>query len=192
MPEGKIFESHEHYPKRVFIEVGTYSLPIPWQGSRKFEESETYIGIDVNPENLEHAQELSKLNFPGSKNLHFIRADGVNLPLPDKSVDEIFFGNVFGDNLFPSAKDKLIEEAKRVLKGTGRIIVKETNTPLPLEEFRDLLQKHGLYVEKGVTAHSLEWVEVVELFENIATNPKNIESAKKIDAFVAFVRPIPK
>lgn len=190
--EGKTRETREQLPKRVFIEVGTYSLPIPWHGSRKFGENETYIGIDRNRENVEHAEELSKLNFPDAKNLYFIQADAAKLPLGDATADEVFLGNVLGDNsIMPTAKDKFIEEIKRVLKESGKIIIKETNTPAPLKYLRDLLRKHGLYVEKGVTAQSTEWPAIISQYESSATQPQNIESARTLEAYVAFVKRLP-
>ena len=96
-------ESLEKHPRKVFIEIGTNSSPATFMGNKDFKEN-TYIGIDINYDNSLRAKEATEITTEeNDENLHFINADAEKLPIADSSVDELYFGNVFGD---PSIKTK--------------------------------------------------------------------------------------
>lgn len=64
--------------------------------------------------------------------IHAILADGRQLPFNDDSVDELVMRRVMGDDMLPEIdRLKLLEEAGRVVKPTGRIAIVEATEPGP-------------------------------------------------------------
>lgn len=170
--------------KKVFIEIGTNQLPVPWFGKRKFGEDEIYVGIEKARDDIYTARENVRDVVEKDQNIHFIQAYAEKLPLQDASADEIFLGNVLGDpSISSEKKDAFIEESKRALKKGGIIIIKETNTPPTLKWINDFLKKHGLRVEQGATPESPEWKDLVLPYE------RTVRVADP-DSFIVFVEPI--
>lgn len=78
------------------------------------------IGVDMTPEMVEKAKENARKG--DYKNVEFRLGEIENLPVEDDSVDVIISNCVI--NLFPDKK-KVFEEANRVMKHGGRIMVSD-------------------------------------------------------------------
>ena len=64
--------------------------------------------------------------------IHALLADGQQLPFSDDSVDELVMRRVMGDDMLSEMdRLKLLEEAGRVVKPTGRIAIVEATEPGP-------------------------------------------------------------
>lgn len=183
----KIKENKETAPKKVFIELGTHDYPVSWAGTKKFGENEIYVGVDIDAEALKEDKRRTMRDDEENGNIHFIHANARNLPLADRIADEVFLGNVLGAPYVTDLnKDKFIEEAKRILKPGGRIIIKETNTPTDLRYLDTLIRRHELAVEKGATPKSPEWAELIEPYDKAETKSKWSEP------YIVFLKPVEK
>ena len=179
--EKQFGESDERVPKRVFVEVGTNIIPVPFIGGKSFEH-DTYIGVDVKEENARKARENSDHRFASeTKNIFFLNADAKKLPLADDSVDELYMGNLIGDpGVTQKEKEIFFKEASRVLKNEGRLVVKETNTPYPVvpdpseqvfinQSLEELIKKSDFVVEKFVNSADPEWPSVAAPYDRVTT-----------------------
>lgn len=156
-------------PKRVFVEIGTRDFPISWVGNKKFGKNDIYAGLDLNESHLREGRENTDSADKLQKNIYFIRADAATLPFENETTDEIFFGNVFGDpSISIQKKETFLEEAKRILKNGGNIIIKETNTPFPENSMIKLAEKHGIAIKKMVRKSSPDWKEEVDKYDKVA------------------------
>ena len=179
-------QNKEQFPnlKKVFIELGSGDIPVSWIGKKKFRENKIYIGIDINPEDLNAARDMTAEKRKENKNVYFVRSDILELPVGNRSADEVFLGNVVGDPSIKNwEKDKFIEEAKRILKPGGRIIIKETNAPADLRYLDKLIKRHGLAVEKGATPKDPTWTKLIEPYSEIEAKSKWSES------YIVFLKP---
>jgi ubiquinone/menaquinone biosynthesis C-methylase UbiE len=182
--------------KKVFVEIGTSYSPITVRGNRVFGKDELYIGLDIDPRNIENAKKATE-NIGGQENKNFITADASSLPLTDGSAQEIFIGNVFGDPRIPlTTKEKFLSEAKRVLSEEGKIIILETTTPANFLELKTILNKEGFKLEKvirpdvghkidGYKKEDLEWEQSVAPFKIKMTNYSSSH-------FLLYVKKIPE
>jgi ubiquinone/menaquinone biosynthesis C-methylase UbiE len=78
------------------------------------------IGVDMVPEMLEKARKNCKVY--GYENVEFKAGEIENLPVEDESVDIVISNCVI--NLSPD-KDKVFDEAYRVLKSGGKMFVSD-------------------------------------------------------------------
>lgn len=171
--------------KKVFIELGSGNAPVSWAGKKEFDENEIYVGIDRASADLLEAKERMEEVGAENKNIHFVQTNIKTLPLKNHSADEVFLGNVLGDPSIKDAeKDKFIEEAKRVLKENGRIVIKETYTPPDYKYLKDFIKKHGLSVEKGADINNPEWKELVEPYD------KTSAKSKWSGSYIVYLKPI--
>jgi len=189
MEEFKGEKEKELSAKRVFIEIGTGELPVTRIGNRKFNDEEMYIGIDLNPAAVQRARSHTQTQgvTPEAKNLYFLQANAEKLPVKDKSASEVFLGNVLGDpSILDAEKDKFIEETKRILKKDGVIIIKETNTPAPIEYLKNLINKHNLVEERWFGSELPGWRQNIELYDWNAVAEKNKKFHK--DSYLAVLK----
>ncbi len=161
-------ESQEKQPLHVFVEVGTNQLPVTFMGEKRFGgENDMYIGIDVKKKDVVMAKQVHEFG-PKGQHATFVQASAEQLPLKDESAEEMFFGNVFGDpSIDTGAMSTFLSEAERVLKQGGQLIIKETNTPIDIEELRNLLSWHHFREERVITTEDKNWKEELRPYEKI-------------------------
>lgn len=167
--ENTKVESQEKQPLHVFVEVGTHQLPVTFIGNKRFDdENDMYIGIDVEKSKVVEARQMHEF---GSKEQRatFVQASAEQLPLKNESAEEMFFGNVFGDpSIYMAEKEKFLNEAERVLKQDGQLIIKETNTPLDIKKMRELLVGRPFREECVLTPEDKNWEEELQTYQRIS------------------------
>ncbi len=152
-------EEEASLPQKVYVEVGSGLAPVPLLWPNKIRENDIYLGVDADQRALEFGRKRMrtennldnrKRNKPKNhSNLYFMAAEAEHLPLQDESVDEIFFGNIFGLLQFSQYAKILpiLAEAYRVLKKDGTLVVNENNTPIDSFDMSGLLEQAKFRVE---------------------------------------------
>lgn len=79
-------------------------------------DKDNYFGVDILPEYIEHAKKSCKGNFQ--------IMDAADLKFPNEHFDRVLIMAVL-HHLNDESADKVIEEAKRVLKSNGQILIME-------------------------------------------------------------------
>jgi len=138
-------------------------------------------GLDMTDEMLALANENKRK--AGAENVEFLRGEIENIPLPDNAVDVIISNcviNLSGD------KQKVIEEAFRVLKPGGRFAVSDVVVRGEVPE----AVKHNMELWVGCVAGALEEKEYERLlgsagFESIDIEPTRIYRIEDAEAFLA-------
>jgi len=138
-------------------------------------------GLDMTDEMLALANENKRK--AGAQNVEFLKGEIENIPLPDNTVDVIISNcviNLSGD------KQRVIEEAFRVLKPGGRFAVSDVvvRGEMPAEVKRNM----ELWI--GCVAGALEEREYTRLlsaagFTNVDIEPTRVYRAEDAAAFLA-------
>lgn len=183
----------ERQPKRVFVEVGTDVNPIPSIGEKQFGDNDIYIGLDISREKAIRASKMpleseiqEGVRHPERrKNIFFMAADAKQLPLEDESVDEFYFGNIFSDpKIIPFELgigsqeagrriDGFLQEAKRVLKSTGKIIIKENSVPKDIRFVHGALSRNGFRLSKFTDRGGRNWSQETAPYDKNSLNAQN-------------------
>lgn len=137
-------------------------------------------GLDMTDEMLALARENQKK--AGVENVEFLKGEIENIPLPDNSVDVIISNCVIN---LSADKDRVLQEAFRVLKPGGRFAVSDvvTRGEIPPEIRKNVL----MWV--GCIAGALDEEEYRQKlasagFEDIAVEPTRIFSARDALSFL--------
>ncbi|MBM3132509.1 MAG: arsenite methyltransferase, partial [Chloroflexi bacterium] len=127
------------------------------------------IGVDMTPEMLSKARETAARN--GYANVEFRLGEIEHLPVADSSVDVILSNCVI--NLSPD-KERVFEEAFRVLKPGGRLAIMDMVSIAPLP--RELASDPTLYcgcIGGAALIADLEHMLKEAGFEHIRIKPKD-------------------
>lgn len=117
---------------------------------RKKEPRSFLFGVDINKDSIARAKKkLKKLTFD---NLKFLTCDGKNLPFEDNYFNFVLISLLLHENKKEDAF-LVINEATRVLKNNGYLILADFNAPL-LKNF------------SGVTIRMIEFLVGRENFKN--------------------------
>jgi demethylmenaquinone methyltransferase/2-methoxy-6-polyprenyl-1,4-benzoquinol methylase len=84
------------------------------------------VGVDLSKEMLALARE--KMERRGIHNVKTMLMDATSMDFEDNSFDVIIISLVLHE-VNASVRDKILNEAKRVLKGTGRLLIIEWDQP---------------------------------------------------------------
>src|SRR3989344_8058812 len=84
---------------RVFVDFGAGRHPVAEVDTKRFQGNEMYIAVDYDIDELRRGKEaLSKKQVGDIKtNALFVHTEKGKVPVEDQTVDEIYFGNVFGE-----------------------------------------------------------------------------------------------
>lgn len=170
--------------KRFILEVGTGARPFPTTGERMIETHEYYIGINPGKEEaLRLPKTLLRKDSKHTGEHDMFAADGRFLPFTDTSISEILFRNVFDSPdperrehittiYIPEDQRKTIQEARRVLKDGGLLVVAQTYTPhrAPFKEIKKLVETEGfvqtnqdelsIYDTRALSEYAFGWNDV--------------------------------
>ena len=134
--------------KTAIVEVGAHIAPllgfVPEDFAQAFnaDPSLHFFAIDINEREVRRGRENAEASTMGLKErVHFVQAQGQELPFADASVAEVIFRNVMGRSI--DIPHLLLQEAARVLKANGVLKIIETYAPF---EARDAIHylEHGL------------------------------------------------
>jgi ubiquinone/menaquinone biosynthesis C-methylase UbiE len=141
----------------VFLDAGCGDGYFSIEASLRLGKESKIIAIDVHEESLEKLEK--EIKDKGIENIEILTADITKrLPLEDESVDVYFMSNVL-HGFDEEERHKVIEEAKRILKKKGKIVIIEfkkeaTSIGPPLEiriseeKLSQLLEKYNFKLEK--------------------------------------------
>ena len=119
---------------RVIADFGTGSWGIAAIYPR-LQRCKFAYGLDISHAALDTAAKLSREGtFPYGQNFEYRQSDGLDLPLPDESLDILFGGEAIEHVRFPK---RFLAEAYRVLKPDGQIILTAPNRDAILYKMQD-------------------------------------------------------
>jgi len=167
-PPEHILGKESQNPRRIFVDLGSGSYPAVFDGNRKLEEDDYYVGVEQKRTEIDRA--LSTDTAKNSANLDklggnvFFLEHNMNLsklPFADSSVNEVVMGNILGnDNIILHTFKIFLNEANRILKEDGVLVVFDTVTPGQARYLSnpygsdnamlELLEKSGFEVVKEV------------------------------------------
>ncbi len=157
--------------KNIYLEIGPGLGSAAVHGSRTFKGRDMYIGVDVaqsgyNTKDQRDYGEAIKQEYPElqsilkqtrkDENIHLVYGEGQNLFLQDASVVEVFMANVLSAPMQEADRNQLLNEAYRVLKPGGKIILR-TSWDVWMygaEEFAQRLAHTGFEVESIVDSNT--------------------------------------
>ncbi|MBI2653075.1 methyltransferase domain-containing protein [Candidatus Woesearchaeota archaeon] len=172
--------------KNVFVEIGSGDGLTTVLGTKRFYDDDIYVGIEINERLVKGAQQLNRRKVADGENIYFVVGDVSNLQLPEGFAKEVYLGNLVGYGMTPRASiDKIIEEAKRIAGNDGLIVFRETNTPLNIDEFKKLLDAHGISIQEITYPHSPQWKEKIRPYDRLeADKPERVP----VDSYLVFAK----
>ncbi len=134
-------------------------------------ETGTVTGIDFTDEMLIKANE--NLKKTGFKNIHFVKGDIENIPLPDNSFDVVISNCVL--NLVPD-KQRAFSEIYRVLKPGGHFCISDIviTGELP-EKLRDAAEMYA-----GCVSGAIQKEEYLEIIQKMGFHQVEVKKEKEI------------
>ena len=155
----------------IVLDLGSGAGFDAFLAQRQVGESGKVIGVDFTPEMIEKARKnAKKLNL---SNVEFIIGDIENLPISENSIDVIISNCVI--NLVPN-KDKVFQEAYRVLKPGGRLYLSD----IVLLSELSAEQKSDEKLLTGCVAGAIQKDDYLEIVKNAGFNLEIKEENKKI------------
>lgn len=160
----------------VVLDIGSGSGMDAVLAAKRVGKKGKVIGLDMTPEMIERAKKNIK-NAGVEEIVEFLLGEMENMPVDDKSVDWIISNCVI--NLSPN-KSRVFEEAYRVLKPGGRLLVSDIVSSNLSQEMKDDIASWA-----GCVAGTLEESEYLDVmkkagFEDVGV----IEKADFTDFFL--------
>lgn len=144
---------------RIFLEIGPGAYPTAAQSSRRYIDDNVYVGVENNTGDYRDSDMFAaQKRHVGARvlqeNVILTKGDGRNLHFPNRSVHEVFMGNVLNG---VNAEDipAFLSEAHRVMDGSGPLVIDVEDQVAGdfMYELRDELEaagfKPGEVVEKA-------------------------------------------
>lgn len=140
----------------VVLDLGSGAGFDAFLAAQKIGRSGKVIGVDMTPEMIRKAKENAKKG--NYSNVEFRLGKIENLPVADNSIDVIISNCVI--NLSPD-KNRVFQEAYRVLKAGGRLIVSDIvlEKPLPSEVREDIEAYVGCIAGASLQQDYLDFIK---------------------------------
>ncbi|MCD6489977.1 MAG: class I SAM-dependent methyltransferase [Thermodesulfobacterium sp.] len=154
---SKVFDLLNLPKDIVFLDAGCGDGYFSLEASLRLGKESKIIAVDIHKESLDKLEK--EIKDKGIKNIEILMTDITKrIPLEDESVDVYFMSNVL-HGFDEEEKHKVINEAKRVLKKKGKIVVIEFKKEVTLvgppieiriseKELSQLLERYGFQLER--------------------------------------------
>ncbi len=152
----------------VVLDIGSGAGIDVLLASKKVGESGRVIGLDMTPEMIERGKK--NVEEAGVGNIEFRQGEAESMPVEDETVDLIVSNCVI--NLSPDKK-KVFEEAYRILKPGGRILISDIVTHNLSQKIKD-----NMNAWVGCVAGALEEEDYLKTIRNAGF--KDVEVVGKI------------
>ena len=134
---GYYFEMADLEPREDVLDLGSGFGMDAFYAAMAVTETGSVTGVDMTPEQVENATNLATAN--GFHNVSFRQGYIEDLPFEDESFDAVISNGVIN---LSAAKDRVFEEAHRVLRPGGRLalsdIISERQLPESIKSDADL------------------------------------------------------
>jgi hypothetical protein len=163
----------------VMVEIGHGAKPAAFADPDNFSGGRAYIGIEAwlrDPLNLK--RDVIDLRPYKNRNIFFIDRSTVKTNidgfsdtfaiLPDSSADELLLANLLGDPevVHGSINNaNILSESRRLIGQVGKLVIRETVTPVVIGSQLELLTSAGLQTEAIVRPDNAEaWSKLEEVY----------------------------